>query len=258
MRHFALGTVVILSLLALVSFANADSIVFGPEIYDRTEGAPDVYNENFYAVPGVAFLVVFNGDDEQDSRVSSGSIFFNGVEVVAESDLNQQVERIIRPLALLSNNSMEITLNGQPGGYITVLIITDKKMLPEFTYGRLHLAWTSIADPSETVQLRLKNGAFYFDRSYKIRFYNEDGTLAAVSGRMQLAPHASLNAIVQSFLPEGSTWQTGSLEILFAGKGGARVLGYALQTNGAAQTVTVVPLQYGGIRHLFGKIKQTK
>lgn len=246
----------VLMLLPLVSISGADSLFFGPEAFDRSEGSPNVYNESFAATSKAGFLIVFNGDDEQDSRVTSGNIVLNGVQVVDPSELTVDTEKIIKAVDLdLVNNSMQITLDGDEGvGYIIVMVVKDKKLIPEFTAGRVHLAWTTISDPNVAVNLRLKNGSFHFDRRFKIRFYNEDGSLAAVSAKQVLNNHASLNASVQSFLPSGATWQTGSLEIIFVGRGGGRVLGYALQTTGS--TETDIPLQGGGHRHFFNKPKK--
>jgi hypothetical protein len=245
----------VLMLFPLVSISGADSLFFGPEAFDRSEGSPNVYDESFAATSKSGFLLVFNGDDEEDSRVTSGSIVLNGVQVVAPNELTVDTEKIVRGVDLENTNSMQITLDGDEGvGYIIVMVVKEKKLIPEFTAGRLHLAWTTISDPNVAVNLRLKNGSFHFDRRFKIRFYNEDGSLAAVSAKQILNQHASLNATVQSFLPAGATWQTGSLEILFVGRGGGRVLGYALQTTGS--TETDIPLQGGGLRHHKNKPKK--
>lgn len=255
MKKFLIAGFMVLMLLPLVSISGAESILYGPKVYTRTDGAPNVFNEAFTAPPGGAFLVIFNGDDEQDSRVDSGSVLLNGSEVVSGSDLNEQVDRVIQPVALTASNNMQITLSGEPGGYIVLMIINDRRNLPELTAGRIQLSWTSIADPSRTVQLRLKNGSPHFARYFRVRYFNEDGWPAATSSAQQLAPHASLNTPVQSYLPAGSTWQTGSVEIVFAGAGGGRILGFGIETNGSAQTETAVPLQFGGLRHYFHPVK---
>jgi hypothetical protein len=239
----------VLMLLPLVSISGADVILFGPEAFERSEGSPNVFDEAFATTENNGFLIVFNGDDEQDSRVTSGSITVNGSSVVDPGELNETVERIIKPVDLEANNTMQITLDGDPGGYIIVMIVKDKRNIPEFTAGRIHLAWTSIADSNVTTSLRLKNGSPRFLRHFKVRFFNEDGTLAAASNRMELPPHGSLNSPLSSFLPVGATWQTGSVEIVFVGPGGGRVLGFGVQTNSSLQTEISVPLQNGGLRH---------
>jgi hypothetical protein len=238
----------VLMLLPLVSISGADNLFFGPKAFDRSQGSPNVFDESFTATSNNGFLLVFNGDDEQDSRVTSGSIVLNGQEVVSSSELNVDTDRITKGVNLQNDNAMQITLDGDEGvGYIIVMVVKDKKNIPEFTAGRIHLAWTTISDPSVTVAVRLKNGSPNFDRHVKVRFFNEDGSLAALSSELVLSKHASLNSTIQALLPQGATWNTGSLEILFAGRGGARVLGYGLQTTAA--TETAIPLQPGGIRH---------
>lgn len=247
----------VLMLLPLVSISGAGTILFGPEAFERSEGSPNVFDEAFSTTENDGFLVVFNGDDELDSRVTSGSITLNGSTIVDPTELNETVEKIIEPVDLLADNAMQITLDGEPGGYIIVMVVDDRKDLPEFTAGRIQLSWTSIVDPNVTTSLRLKNGSPRFDRRFKVRFFNEDGTFSAASDKQTLSPHGSVNAALTSYLPVGSTWQTGSVEIVFVGRGGGRVLGFGIQTNGSLQTETSVPLQAGGHRHqLDGKKKK--
>jgi hypothetical protein len=241
--------VMVLMLLPLVSISGADVILFGPEAFERSEGSPNVFDEAFATTENDGFLLVFNGDDELDSRVTSGSITLNGSTIVDSSELNETVERIIKRVDLEDNNTMQITLDGAPGGYIIVMIVKDRRNIPEFTAGRIQLAWTSIADANVTTSLRLKNGSPRFPRHFKVRFFNEDGSFAAASNRLELPPHGSLNSALTSFLPVGATWLMGSVEIVFVGPGGGRVLGFGIQTNTALQTETSVPLQNGGLRH---------
>lgn len=249
MKKFFLLSVLMLLPLVYVSGAGVGKIIFGPEAFERSEGSPNVFDETFSTNEKDGFLVVFNGDDEEDSRVTSGSITLNGNTIVDPSELNESVDRIVEPVNLQADNAMQITLDGDPGGYIIVMIVDDKKDLPEITAGRIQLAWTSIADPNVATSLRLKNGSPHFDRHFKVRFFNEDGTLSATSDMNVLPPHGSSNAALTSYLPSGSTWQSGSVEILFVGRGAGRVLGFGVQTNSSLGTETAVPLQQGGLRH---------
>lgn len=258
MKKFLLVSVLMLLPLVYVSGVGVGKILFGPEAFERSEGSPNVYDESFSTTEKDGFLVVFNGDDEEDSRVTSGSITLNGNTVVDPSELNENVDRIIKPVNLQPDNAMQITLDGDPGGYIIVMVVDDKKDLPEITAGRIQLAWTSIADPNVTTSLRLKNGSPHFDRHFKVRFFNEDGTFSAASDVNTLPPHGSTNAALASYLPSGSTWQSGSVEIVFVGRGGGRVLGFGVQTNSSLQTETAVPLQQGGLRHSLDGKKKNK
>lgn len=249
MKKFLLFSVLMLLPLVYVSGAGLGKIIFGPEAFERTEGSPNVYDETFSTSEKDGFLVVFNGDDEEDSRVTSGTITLNGNTIVDPSELNETVDRIVEPVNLQADNAMQITLDGDPGGYIIVMVVDDKRDLPEITAARIQLAWTSIADPNVTTSLRLKNGSPHFDRHFKVRFFNEDGTFSATSAVNILPPHGSTNAALNSYLPQGSSWQSGSVEILFVGRGAGRVLGFGTETNSSLQTEISVPLQPGGLRH---------
>lgn len=255
MKRFVIAGFLVLMLLPLVSVSGAESILYGPKVYTRGNADQDVFTENFAAPAGGAFLVIFNGDDEQDSRVEGATVTLNNKEVVGAGDLNADVDRVIEPIVLAADNTMQITLTGDTQGYIILMIINDRRVLPELTAGRIQLAWTSIVDPARTVQLRLKNGSPHFERNFKVRYYNEDGSLAAVSGNQQLPAHGSLNVPVQSYLPQGSTWQSGSVEIVFAGAGGGRILGFGMESDITHQTETAIPLQFGGLRHFFKAVK---
>lgn len=249
MKKFLLLSVLMLLPLVCISGAGVGKILFGPEAFERSEGSPNVFDEAFSTTEKDGFLVVFNGDDEEDSRVTSGTITINGNTIIDPSELNENADKIVRPVNLQADNAMQITLDGDPGGYIIVMVVDDKKDLPVITAGRIQLAWTSIADPNVATSLRLKNGSPHFDRHFKVRFFNEDGTLSAASAVNILPPHGSTNAALNSYLPSGATWQSGSVEIVFVGRGGGKVLGFGVQTNSSLGTETAVPLQPGGLRH---------
>jgi hypothetical protein len=258
MKKFLLIAVLMLLPMVYLSGAGVGKILFGPEAFERSEGSPNVFDESFSTTEKDGFLVVFNGDDEEDSRVTSGTITLNGSTIVDPSELNEDADRIVKPVKLQADNALQITLDGDPGGYIIVMVVDDKKDFPVITSGRIQLAWTSIADPNVATSLRLKNGSPHFDRRYKVRFFNEDGTLSATSDVNILAPHGSVNAALASYLPSGSTWQSGSVEILFVGRGAGRVLGFGVQTNSSLGTETAVPLQQGGLRHSSDGNKKKK
>ena len=258
MKKFLLLAVLMLLPLVYLSGAGVGKILFGPEAFERSEGSPNVFDESFSTTEKDGFLVVFNGDDEEDSRVTSGTITLNGSTIVDPSELNEDADRIVKPVKLQADNALQITLDGDPGGYIIVMVVDDKKDFPEITSGRIQLAWTSIADPNVATSLRLKNGSPHFDRHYKVRFFNEDGTQSAESPVNVLPPHGSINAALASYLPSGSTWQSGSVEILFVGRGAGKVLGFGVQTNSSLGTETAVPLQPGGLRHSSDGNKKKK
>src|SRR5262249_5705070 len=96
MKKLLFASFLVLMLLPFVAHSGTGTLIFGPEAYERTDGSPNVYDETFHSAISTAYLVVFNGDDEEDSRVSSGGITINGNEVVTANDLNQSVDRVTK------------------------------------------------------------------------------------------------------------------------------------------------------------------
>ncbi len=113
------------SLVSLASavFAQTFKPLFSKQ-YTRSVAAPVTASDEFTTcdLGGSFRLVVLNGPGGH-WRISSGSIFVNGVEVVKEQDFNQQVERIERPLSSIAHrNSVEVRLRSRPGAAIEVTV----------------------------------------------------------------------------------------------------------------------------------------
>src|SRR5262245_34060319 len=98
-------------------------VLFQSDVLERTAGAPNVHRVSFRTcnTAGSYRIVVENGV-EGSPRVSSGRILLNGVPVITESDLNQQVGSVVRAVALAVSNTLEIRLAGGPGGRFRVTI----------------------------------------------------------------------------------------------------------------------------------------
>ncbi len=107
--------------------------LFGPRKYLRTNGAPDKYAEQFslpasFREPFV--LHVVNGDSSGKNRVSSARIRLNDKEVVKPSDLSQKVAIVKKTITLKSDNRLDITVEGAPGGYLTLTILGTSNHAP--------------------------------------------------------------------------------------------------------------------------------
>ena len=240
----ALGAVALMALLALPGFA-AGGPAFGPTVYTKTtSGTSDLYTDPFVApAPGPFLMWVQNGDDD-GGRVSSGSISINGVAVAGDTDFGGPRELFAKAVFLQAGgNSISVTLNGETGSFLTVVILGPRER-PFLTVGRLLLPYGSA---SPNLQLEIKNGSHGGNRSVRVHFYDPTGALVATSDRIVLAPRASLSEVVGDVIKTGS-WSEGSIEVFYAGHGRGRLFGEVATTNAATSISSIVPLQHAGSR----------
>jgi hypothetical protein len=234
--------------------------VFGPVTYTRTQGPPDVYNDQFNApMGGTNFtLWIKNGDTNEDGdpdhRVSSASLVVNGVTVVTPTEFNQTVDFIQKPVALLSGaNTISAQINGQPGSFITVSIF-GAPCPGDMTVGRLLTPWVvnplSIKyEAGGSVRFALKNGSVNHARAVQAVFFNPDGTAACRSPRLLLAPHASREMALADLLGDCTTFSFGSVEFYWSGHGPARVFGTITRTYNNGETTALQLHMAGWHRH---------
>src|SRR6266542_2517003 len=98
------------------------TIAFGPKQYTRAAGAPQTFTETFqHCGTAPCQIFVVNGSDTT-KRVSSASISLNGKQIIGPRDFNQQVERIVKPITLLDQNQLTITLSSSPGSSLIVSV----------------------------------------------------------------------------------------------------------------------------------------
>jgi len=250
MRHgtssprVALRAVAALLFIACPAFAAAEP-VFGPTVYTKTaSGSPDLYTDPIAsASAGRRFLWVQNGDDD-GGRVAGGSITVNGATVVGDAELQGPRELFVKPITLQAGaNSISVTLSGDTGSLLTVLILGPKER-PFLTVGRLLLPYASA---SPNLQVELKNGSHGGARSVRVHLYDAAGALVATSGRIVIDRKASLSEAVSDLIANGS-FTAGSIEVFYAGHGRGRVFGQVATTNGATGIASIVPLQHAGSR----------
>lgn len=164
----------------VVSVPASAAILFGPEKFTREAGAPDTTSRTFAANnPGATYrLVVENGAAGKD-RVSSATIYLNGVEVVRPSDLNQRVERVEKEVRLLEDNTLAVRLASNPGGFLTVNLFCASDCFDVFD--------VSITSPSDGSAV---NQARVLVQGRLINASGETGvvlTVAGVEGTAELA-----------------------------------------------------------------------
>ena len=108
------------------SYANEAKVVFGPQTYTRTTGGPNTFSGNFDVCDptGTFTITVNNGDANGNNRISSGTISINGLAVVQQSDFNQNVATITKPVYGIgkTGNVINVKLQSDPGSEITVTV----------------------------------------------------------------------------------------------------------------------------------------
>ncbi len=98
-----------------------DDYVFGPTVYERTKGSPDIFVDDFSSPEGDFILHVDNGR-EGGYKISSATIILNGETIVRQNEFNQNVNSINKSIKLKSQNNLQAKLNSKPGGSITLYI----------------------------------------------------------------------------------------------------------------------------------------
>ena len=112
-----------LILLVLIWLSNAmaaEVALFGPHLIERGTGKP-VSETHTFSVPdptGPFTLQIKTGDDDGNHRISSLSLSINGEKQASQDDFNQTVNRVEKSVALQSENSLAIKVNGAPGSFV--------------------------------------------------------------------------------------------------------------------------------------------
>jgi hypothetical protein len=119
MTIFVLATFMLAAALpAIAGTVN----VFGPEVFVRSTGKPDVIDTTFKLPPGVSQCqIIVTGADGGPLAANNVAIQVNGVEMPGSKDLRENNQQQ-RPVTLQAENSLAVTLKGKPGDAVTVTI----------------------------------------------------------------------------------------------------------------------------------------
>ncbi|MEW6079978.1 MAG: PASTA domain-containing protein, partial [Thermodesulfobacteriota bacterium] len=98
---------------------------FGPQIYKRTTGATNVYNDTFSAPNIVGRLVIHNGTEADQNRVTSGVITFNGVKICTTDDFKQGKYLMEYPVDLEASNDLRVELSSKPGTFLEIEVLHE-------------------------------------------------------------------------------------------------------------------------------------
>jgi hypothetical protein len=122
-KYFVATLLAILLAAPFDGSSAATAPTFGPKQYTRIAGPPQTFTEVFPRCGGAPCqLVVMNGDGNGQKRISSASIFLNGKQILGPSNFNQQVDKIVLPVALEDSDQIKVVLNSAPGSYLTVSV----------------------------------------------------------------------------------------------------------------------------------------
>jgi hypothetical protein len=110
--------------------SEIEATVFGPEIYARTTGLPDVYIDSFSirgdydATISMGKLIVYNGEKKRSdpTRARDATVILNGREVLDSTDIGEAVDVIVLPVKLEQDNDIIVVVRGKPGSYLTIQV----------------------------------------------------------------------------------------------------------------------------------------
>lgn len=233
-----------LILAALGAVPAAAEPVFGPATYEITDQAS--YDETFASPAAGAYNLWIQNGDDGGSAAAGATITLNGATVFGPSDFGDGSQSLFarRVTLLAGNNSLGVSLAGEPGAFVTLLILPRGER-PNVTIGRLIVPYASTTN----LVLDLKNGSHAGSRSVRVVFYDPAGAAVASSGRLELARRASLSQAATSLIVNGA-WTEGSIEIFYCGRGPGRLFGEAATTEDATGISSIVELPHAGARFL--------
>jgi len=99
---------------------------FGPKQYTRHAGAPQTFHDTFqHCGTQACQIVITNGNADGSDRISSASVYLNGVLIAGPSAFNQNVSTIVRPVGLAAVNHLTVALASKPGSFLTIEVVCD-------------------------------------------------------------------------------------------------------------------------------------
>src|SRR5881296_110098 len=106
---------------SVVATPDPTFLVFGPERFTRSTGTPVTDTRHFTTSATAAApyrLCIVNGNSDGSQRISSATIVLNGVTVLSQNELNQQVGGLVKDVTLQRDNTFDITLTAKPSGFL--------------------------------------------------------------------------------------------------------------------------------------------
>ena len=113
--------------------------VFGPITVSRDKKEVFTISYGFAVIdPEAKYeLLVSNGSpsehEDNKTRVSSASISINDETILRQKDFKKKIAKYVKPVTLLSNNTIDFSIRGKPGSYLTTEVIGYDNTPPEIT-----------------------------------------------------------------------------------------------------------------------------
>ena len=107
--------------------------IYGPSVYLRESGQPVSVVNSFTAPVNSTITVKINNGGLQDGDyelVSSSVILFNGVEILAPNELNQNVAYVEKTITAQATNELSVEVRGAPGGALVIEVVGIDNGLP--------------------------------------------------------------------------------------------------------------------------------
>ena len=232
------------ALLLSASVALAADPLYGPVSFE-TEGPAVPHHDTFNVAAATGAVVwIQNGDGEGGARATGGQVLIAGQLVATAADLARPADLFAKPVNLPKGTvPVDVVVEGGQDVMIT-LIVMPIGQRPEFSVGRLIVPHATASG----LTIALKNGAKH-KRQVKVVFYDDGGDVVAWSHRFDLPAHGSLSAPFGDLIDEGS-FSSGSIEVLWSGRGGARVFGQATVHDDLTGVDSVIEMQQAGYKRV--------
>ena len=114
-----------LLLTSSIVYAESAAVIYEPHTFIREIAKPETFSDIFTACdPKGSFkIIVNNGDEAGENRISSAVISVNGVPVITQSDFNQKTARIEKAVTnIAEENTITAELNSKPWSQMTVSV----------------------------------------------------------------------------------------------------------------------------------------
>src|ERR1035437_198746 len=99
--------------------------IFGPKEYARTTGNYDDYFDSFKGMVGPGKVIIRNGGEGGQNRVTDAEVVFNGNRLIGFHALKHFDHEITIRVRLAADDNISVSVHGKPGSYITIQFMAE-------------------------------------------------------------------------------------------------------------------------------------